>query len=43
MLTHEIKNILINVFVDEKILDPFALSSVLITDLQVGELEIHWD
>ena len=42
MLKHEIKNILIKVLVDEKILDLSALSSVLITqtNLQLQELEI---
>ena len=37
MLKHEIKNILIRFLVDEEILDPSALSSVLIaqTDLQL--------
>ena len=43
MLKHEIKNILIKFLVDEKILDPYALSSILIThtDLQMRELEIQ--
>ena len=43
MLKHEIKNILIKILVDEEILDPSALSSVLITqtDLQLRELEIQ--
>ena len=43
MLKHEIKNILIKFLVDEEILDPSALSSVLITqiDLQLRELEIQ--
>ena len=43
MLKHEIKNILIKFLVDEEILDPSALSSVLITqtDLQFRELEIQ--
>ena len=43
MLKHEIKNILIKFLVDEEILDPSALSSILITqtDLQVRELEIQ--
>ena len=43
MLKHEIKNILIKFLVDEEILDPSALSSVLITqtDLQLQELEIQ--
>ena len=43
MLKHEIKNILIKFLVDEEILDPSALSSVLIfqTDLQLLELEIQ--
>ena len=43
MLKHEIKNILIKFFVDEEILDPSALSSVLIsgTDFQLRELEIQ--
>ena len=43
MLKHEIKNILIKFLVDEEILDPPALSSVLITqtDLQLRELEIQ--
>ena len=41
MLKHEIKNILIKCLVDEEILDPSALSSVLITktDLQLRQLE----
>ena len=43
MLKHEIKNILIKFWVDEEILDPSALSSVVITqtDLQLRELEIQ--
>ena len=43
MLKHEIKNILIKFLVDEEILDPSALSSVLITqtDLQLREFEIQ--
>ena len=43
MLKHKIKNILIKFLVDEEILDPSALSSVLITqtDLQVRELEVQ--
>ena len=43
MLKHEIKNILIKFLVDEEILDPSALSPVLITqtDLQLRELEIQ--
>ena len=43
MLKHEIKNILIKFLVDEEILDPSALSSVLITqtDLQLRGLEIQ--
>ena len=43
MLKHEIKNILITFLVDEEILDPSALSSVLTTqtDLQLRELEIQ--
>ena len=43
MLKHEIKNILIKFLVDEEILDPSALSSILITqtDLQLRELEIQ--
>ena len=43
MLKHEIKNILIKFLVDEEILDPSALSSVLITqtDLQLRKLEIQ--
>ena len=43
MLKHEIKNILIKFLVYEEILDPAALSSVLITqtDLQLRELEIQ--
>ena len=43
MLKHEIKNILIKFLIDEEILDPSALSSVLITqtDLQLRELEIQ--
>ena len=43
MLKHEINNILIKYLVDEEILDPSALSSILITqtDLQLRELEIQ--
>ena len=43
MLKHEIKNSLIKFLVEEEILDPSALSSVLITqtDLQLRELEIQ--
>ena len=43
MLKHEIKNLLIKFLVDEEILDPSALSSILITqtDLQLRELEIQ--
>ena len=43
MLKYEIKNILINFLVDEEILDPPALSSILITqtDLQLRELEVQ--
>ena len=43
MLKHEIKNILNKFLVDEEILDPSALSSVLITqtDLQLRELEVQ--
>ena len=43
MLKHEIKNILIKIFVGENILAPSALSSVLITqtDLQLQELQIQ--
>ena len=43
MLKHEIKNILIKSLVDEEILDPSALSSILITqtDLQLRELEVQ--
>ena len=43
MLRHEIRNSLIKFLVDEEILDPSALSSVLITqtDLQLRELEIQ--
>ena len=43
MLKHEIKSILIKFLVDEEILDPSALSSILITqtDLQLRELEIQ--
>ena len=43
MLKHEIKNILIKFLVDEEILDPSALSSILITqtDLQLQELEVQ--
>ena len=43
MLKHEIKNILMKLLGDEKILDPSALSSVLITqtDLQLRELEVQ--
>ena len=43
MLKHEIKNILIKCLVDEEILDPSTLSSILMTqtDLQLRELEIQ--
>ena len=43
MLKHEIKNLLIKFLVDEEILDPSALSSILITqtDLQLRELEVQ--
>ena len=43
MLKHEIKNNLIKFLVEEEILDPSALPSVLITqtDLQLRELEIQ--
>ena len=43
MLKHEIKNILTKFLVDEEILNPSALSSVLITqtDLQLREFEIQ--
>ena len=43
MLKHEIKNILVKLLVDEEILDPSAVSSILIaqTDLQLRELEIQ--
>ena len=43
MLKHEIKNILIKFLVNEEILDPSALSSILITqtDLQLRELEVQ--
>ena len=43
MLKHEIKNILIKFLVDEEILEPSALSSILVTqtDLQLRELEIQ--
>ena len=43
MLKHEIKNILITFLDDQEILDPSALSSVLITqtDLQLRELEVQ--
>ena len=43
MLKHEIKNIWIKYLVDEEILDPSALSSVLVTqtDLQLRELEVQ--
>ena len=42
MLKHEIKNILIQFFVDEEIFDPSATSQILVTqtDLQLRELEI---
>ena len=42
MLKHEIKNLFIKFLVDEEILDPSALSSILVTqtDLQLRELEI---
>ena len=35
MLKHEIKNILIKFLVDEEILDPSALASVLITHTEL--------
>ena len=43
MLKHEIQNILIKFLVDEEILDPSALSSILVTqtDLQLRELEVQ--
>ena len=43
MLKHEIKNLLIKFLVDEEILDPSALSSILVTqtDLQLRELEVQ--
>ena len=43
MFKHEIMNILIKFMVDEEILGPSALSSVLITqtDLQLRELEVQ--
>ena len=43
MLKRDIKNILIKFVVDEEILDPSALSSVLVTqlDLQLPEFEIR--
>ena len=43
MLKHESKNILIKFLVDEEILDPSALSSILVTqtDLQLRELEVQ--
>ena len=43
MLKHEIKNILIKFLVDEEILDPSALSFILVTqtDLQLRELEVQ--
>ena len=43
MLKHEIKNILIKFLVDEEILDPSALSSVLIpqSEMQLRELEVQ--
>ena len=43
MSKHKIKNILITFLADEEILDPSALSSILITqtDLQLRELEIQ--
>ena len=42
MLKHEIKNILIQFFVDEEIFDSSATSRILVTqtDLQLRELEI---
>ena len=42
MLKHEIKNILIQFFVDEEIFDSSTLSHILVTqtDLQMRELEI---
>ena len=43
MLKHEIKNILIKFLIDEEILDPSALSSVLVAqcDLLLRELKIQ--
>ena len=43
MLKHEIKNILIQFFVDEEIFDSSATSQILVTqtDLQLRELEIN--
>ena len=43
MLKHEIKNILIKFLVDEEVLDPSALSSILVTqtDLQLRDLEVQ--
>ena len=43
MFKHEIKNILIKFLIDEEILDPSALSSVLVAqnDLQLRQLEIQ--
>ena len=42
MLKHEIKNSLIQFFVDEEIFDSSSTSQILVTqtDLQLGELEI---
>ena len=42
MLKHEIKNILIQFFVDEEIFDSSATSKILVTqtDLQLREIEI---
>ena len=42
MLKHEIKNILIQFFVDEEFFDSLATSQILVTqtDLQLRELEI---
>ena len=42
MLKHEVKNVLIKVLVDEEILDPSALYSVLVTQtyLQLQVLEV---
>ena len=43
MFKHEIKNILIKFLVEEEVLNPFALSCVLVTktDLQLRKLAVQ--